>query len=161
MAYGIKMQFTSDWLKGVGNNRTNNRYEVIAPFFSPLESRSDCYQECVQIIIDNPSGLDVNLAENMIDKINTIENLELLASNTIDVWLAGNPACVLSYRYSDPLFRILKVKETGTIIRGKGYYLQYFAESEKYSGYLPTIHTMIDSFTLIAHKMMRTTVLII
>ncbi|MGA8080954.1 MAG: hypothetical protein WB988_03760 [Candidatus Nitrosopolaris sp.] len=85
MAYGIKMQFTSDWLKGVGNNSTNNRYEVIAAFFSPLESRSDCYQECVQIIIDNPSGLDVNLAENMIDKINTIENLELLASNTIDV----------------------------------------------------------------------------
>ena len=77
-------------------------------------------------------------------------NFELLASNTINVWVAPNPAYILSFRYTDPLFGILEVMETGTIIRGKGYYVQYFAELEKYSGYLPTIHNRIDSFTLIA-----------
>jgi hypothetical protein len=89
----------------------------------------------------------------MIEKIDLIResymDFGLLASDTINVWLAGNPVYILSYKYSDPISGILKVMETGTIIRGKGYYIQYFAESAKYSNYLPTIQTMIDSFTLI------------
>ena len=32
--YGIKMQYPSNWLKRVGNNSTNNRYEFVAAFFS-------------------------------------------------------------------------------------------------------------------------------
>jgi hypothetical protein len=92
----------------------------------------------------------------MIDKIDLTResyvNFDLLPSNTINVWLAGNPAYILEYKYSDPISGILKVMETGTIISGKGYYVQYFAESEKYSSYLPTIQTMIDSFTLNAHE---------
>jgi eukaryotic-like serine/threonine-protein kinase len=154
--YGIKMQYPSDWLKGAGTSSTNNRYEVVAAFFSPLESSSDGYQECVQIVIDNSNGLNVNLAEYMIEKIDLIResyiDFDLLASDTINVWLAGNPAYILLYKYSDPISGILEVMETGTIIRGKGYYIQYFAESAKYSNYLPTIQTMIDSFTLIAHE---------
>jgi eukaryotic-like serine/threonine-protein kinase len=154
--YGIKMQYPSNWLKGVDNSSTNNRYEVVATFFSPLESSSDSYQECVQIVIDISNGLDVNLAKYMIEKIDltrdSYSEFDLLASNTINVVLAGNPAYVLLYKYSDPISGILEVMETGTIISGKGYYVQYFAESEKYSSYLPTIQTMIDSFTLIAHE---------
>ena len=150
------MQYPSNWLKGLGNSSTNDRYEFVAAFFSPLESGSDSYQECVQIIIDNSSGLDVNLAEYMIEKIDLTRdsymNFDLLASTTINAWLAGNPAYILLYKYSDPISGILQVMETGTIISGKGYYVQYFAESEKYSSYLPTIQTMIDSFTLIAHE---------
>ena len=154
--YGIKMQYPSNWLEGVGNSSTNNRYEVVAAFFSPLESSSDIYQECVQIVIDNSNGLDVNLAKYMIEKIDltreSYSDFDLLASNTINVWFAGNPAYILLYKYSDPISGILKVMETGTIISGKGYYVQYFAESEKYSSYLPTLQTMFDSFTLIAHE---------
>jgi len=150
------MQYPSNWLKGVGNSSTNNRYEFVAAFFSPLESSSDRYQECVQIVIDNSNGLDANLAEYMIEKIDltreSYSDFDLLASNTINVWFAGNPAYILLYKYSDPISGILKVMETGTIISGKGYYVQYFAESEKYSSYLPTLQTMFDSFTLIAHE---------
>jgi hypothetical protein len=150
------MQYPSNWSKGVSNSSTNDRYEFVAAFFSPLESGSDSYQECVQIIIDNSSGLDVNLAEYMIEKIDLTRdsymNFDLLASTTINAWLAGNPAYILLYKYSDPISGILQVMETGTIISGKGYYVQYFAESEKYSSYLPTMQTMIDSFTLIAHE---------
>ena len=154
--YGIKMQYPSNWLEGAGNSSTNNRYEVVAAFFSPLESSSDRYQECVQIVIDNSIGLDVNLAEYMIEKIELTResylDFDLLGSNTINVALAGNPAYILLYKYSDPISGILQVMETGTTINGKGYYVQYFAELEKYSSYLPTIQTMIDSFTLIAHE---------
>ena len=61
--------------------------------------RSDSYQECVQIVIDSSIGLDVNLAEYMIDKIDLTResyvNFDLLPSNTINVWLAGNPAYIL------------------------------------------------------------------
>jgi hypothetical protein len=63
------MRYPSNWLKGVGNSSTNNRYEVVAAFFSTLESSSDRYQECVQIVIDNSNGLEVNLAEYMLEKI--------------------------------------------------------------------------------------------
>ena len=154
--YGIKTQYPSNWLEGVGNSSTNNRYEVVAAFFSPLESSPDRYQECVQIVIDNSIGLDVTLAEYMIEKIDltreSYSDFDLLGSSTINVALAGNPAYILEYKYSDPISGILKVMETGTIISGKGYYVQYFAESEKYSSYLPTIQTMTDSFTLIAHE---------
>jgi len=154
--YGIKMQYPSNWLKGVDDSSTNNRYEVVATFFSPLERSSDSYQECAQIVIDNSNGLDVNLAKYMIEKIELTResylDFDLLGSNTINVALAGNPAYILLYKYSDPISGILKVMDTGTIISGKGYYVQYFAESEKYSSYLPTIQTMIDSFTLIAHE---------
>ena len=150
------MQYPSNWLEGVGNSSTNNRYEVVAAFFSPLESSSDIYQECVQIVIDNSNGLDANLGEYMIEKIDltreSYSNFDLLASNTINVWFAGNPAYILLYKYSDPISGILKVMETGTMISGQGYYVQYFAESEKYSSYLPTLQTMFDSFTLIAHE---------
>lgn len=149
------MRYPSNWLKGVGNSSTNNRYEVVAAFFSPLESSSDRYQECVQIVIDNSNGLEVNLAEYMIEKIDltreSYSDFDLISSNTINVALAGNPAYILEYKYSDPISGILKVMDTGTMISGKGYYVQYFAESEKYSSYLPTIQTMIDSFTLIAY----------
>lgn len=150
------MQYPSNWLEGAGNSSTNNRYEVVAAFFSPQESSSDSYQECVQIVIDNSIGLDVNLAEYMIEQIDLTREsyviFDLLASNTINAWLAGNPAYILEFKYSDPISGILKVMETGTIISGKGYYVQYFAESEKYSSYLPTIQTMVDSFTLNAHE---------
>jgi hypothetical protein len=150
------MQYPANWLEGVGNSSTNNRYEFVAAFFSPLESSSDRYQECVQIVIDNSNGLDANLAEYMIEKIDltreSYSDFDLLASNTINVWFAGNPAYILLYKYSDPISGILKVMETGTIISGKGYYVQYFAESEKYSSYLLTIQTMIDSFTLITNE---------
>jgi hypothetical protein len=153
--YGIKMRYPSNWLKGVGNSSTNNRYEVVAVFFSTLESSSDRYQECVQIVIDNSNCLEVNLAEYMIEKIDltreSYSDFDLISSNTINVALAGNPAYILEYKYSDPISGILKVMDTGTMISGKGYYVQYFAESEKYSSYLPTIQTMIDSFTLIAY----------
>jgi hypothetical protein len=150
------MQYPSNWLEGAGNSSTNNRYEVVAAFFSPLESSSDRYQECVQIVIDNSNGLDANLAEYMIEKIDltreSYSDFDLLASNTINVALAGNPAYILVYKYSDTISGILKVMETGTMISGQGYYVQYFAESEKYSSYLPTIQTMIDSFTMITNE---------
>jgi len=150
------MQYPSNWLKGVDNSSTNDRYEFVAAFFSPLESSSDSYQECVQIVIDNSVGLDINLAKYMIEKIELTResylDFDLLASNTINVALADNPAYILLYKYSDPIAGILQVMETGTIINGKGYYVQYFAESEKYSSYLPTIQTMIYSFTLIVHE---------
>src|SRR6266487_446377 len=84
--YGIKMQYPSNWLEGASNSGTNNRYEVVAAFFSPLESSSDRYQECIQIVIDNSIGLDVNLAEYMIEKIDltreSYSDFDLLASNT-------------------------------------------------------------------------------
>ena len=43
--------------------------KLLLPFFSTLESSSDRYQECVQIVIDNSNGLEVNLAEYMLEKI--------------------------------------------------------------------------------------------
>ena len=71
----------------------------------------------------------------MIEKIELTResylDFDLLASNTINVALAGNPAYILLYKYSDPISGILQVMETGTTINSKGYYVQYFAELEK------------------------------
>ena len=78
--------------------------KLLLAFFSPQESSSDSYQECVQIVIDNSIGLDVNLAEYMIEQIDLTREsyviFDLLASNTINAWLAGNPAHILEFKYS-------------------------------------------------------------
>ena len=136
------MKYHSNWLEMVDDN---------AAFFSPLESSFDNYKECVQI--DNSIDLDANIAKYMIEKIEltreSYSDFDLLASNTINVALAGNPAYILLYKYSDPISGILQVMETGTTISDKGYYIQYFAEPEKYPVYLPTIQTMFDPFTLV------------
>jgi hypothetical protein len=153
--YGLKMKYPPDWLEMVDDNGTtsNDRYVTAAAFFSPLESSFDNYQECVQIVIDNSIDLGANIAKYMIEKIEltreSYSDFDLLASNTINVALAGNPAYILLYKYSDPISGTLQVMETGTTISDKGYYIQYFAEPEKYPVYLPTIQTMFDSFTLI------------
>lgn len=38
--------------------------------------------------------------------------------------------------------------EVGTIIGDKVYYIQYIADAQKYSDYLPTLQKMIDSLTI-------------
>ena len=154
LAYGIKVQYPSNWLEKVDNYSSIDPYVVVATFFSPLESSSDRYQECVQIVIDNSSTLASDLEQYMLENIiltrKSYTDFRLLSSNSINVRLADNPAYVTLYEYSDPKFGIIKVEETGTLVQGKGYYIQYFAEPEKYPIYLPTIQTMFDSFALVA-----------
>lgn len=153
LAYGIKVLYPSNWLEKVDNYSSNDPYLVVATFFSPLESSADRYQECVQLVIDKSPSLASDLEQYMLENIiltrESYTGFRLLGSNSINVRLADNPAYDTLYEYSDPRFGIIKVKETGTIIGGKGYYIQYFAEPEKYPVYLPTIQTMFDSFALV------------
>jgi len=159
--YGLRMKYPSNWLKGVDNNNnndnghSNDRYVIVATFFSPLESSYDSYQECVQTVIDNAPNLGSDMQQYMLENIiltrGSCTDFRLLASNTINVMLAGKTAYEILYEHSDTSSGTIRVLETGTVIGGKGYYIQYFAEQEKYPVYLHTVQTMLDSFTLITH----------
>lgn len=63
--------------------------------------------------------------------------------------LAGERAYLLEGRYDDAKLEIQKVKEVGTIIGNKGYFVQYIASPSIYSHYVPIVETMLDSVQII------------
>jgi hypothetical protein len=62
--------------------------------------------------------------------------------------ISGHPAYLLVGTYDNPGLGPQKVLETGTIIDGIVYALQYNADSSKYNIYLSTLNKMIDSLQI-------------
>ena len=71
------------------------------------------------------------------DQNETLTDFNLIESNTNST-LAGKPAYKLVYtdREDDTNF---KTMEIGTIIGDRIYFIEYIAEEDKYSNYLPTV----------------------
>lgn len=125
---GISIQYPSAWEKieypAVPLSSTG--YKVIVNFLAPIVNASDQWREYLMIQVLNQS---------------TVKGLDPQVKTT----LAGNPGYKLVYANNEESFH-LKTLEVWTTIGDHTYLLIYKAEATKYSGYLPIIQKMLDSF---------------
>ena len=151
--YGIKIQYTSDWLYKESNT-SNSSVQTVVTFVSP------------NLVTAAPIGIDKSLAALTIAvqslpfhnlPLNTYTNLnvntlrqsepgfQLLMSN--DTTLAGgnNPAHKITYTVATGL----KTMAVYTIKGDKAFILEYITGSEAtYSSYLPIAQKMVGSFQI-------------
>lgn len=125
---GISIQYPSGWEKieypAVPLSSTG--YKVIVNFLAPIVNASDQWREYLMIQVLNQS---------------TVKGLDPQVKTT----LAGNPGYKLVYANNEESFH-LKTLEVWTTIGDHTYLLIYKAEATKYSGYLPIIQKMLDSY---------------
>ena len=128
LADGISIQYPSGWEKieypAVPLSSTG--YKVVVNFLAPIVNASDQWREYLMIQVLNQS---------------TVKGLVPQVKTT----LAGNPGYKLVYTNNEESFH-LKTLEDWTTIGDHTYLLIYKAEATKYSGYLPIIQKMLDSF---------------
>ena len=101
-------------------------YKVVVNFLAPIVNASDQWREYLMIQVLNQSTV-----KGLIPQVKTT--------------LAGNPGYKLVYTNNEESFH-LKTLEVWTTIGDHTYLLIYKAEATKYSGYLPIIQKMLDSF---------------
>jgi serine/threonine-protein kinase len=128
LADGISIQYPSGWEKieypAVPLSSTG--YKVVVNFLAPIVNASDQWREYLMIQVLNQSAV-----KSLVPQVNTT--------------LAGNPGYKLVYTNNEESFH-LKTLEVWTTIGDHTYLLIYKAEATKYSGYLPIIQRMLDSF---------------
>jgi hypothetical protein len=150
-SYGIELQYPSNWQ--IDDVDTDNDGTIdIAGFISPFEDRFDLYKERLWLSLDTVPDENLTLEQYSHQVINHdgkhIQGFRLLYNNSDNSVLAGHPAYrFVNVRTSDD-GTILKQMEIGTKIGNKVYYLDYFAQEEKYAEFLPIIQEMINSFQL-------------
>jgi serine/threonine-protein kinase len=128
LADGISIKYQSGWEKieypAVPMSTTG--YRVVVNFLAPIVKASDQWREYLMIQVLNQSTV-----KSLVPQVNTT--------------LAGNPGYKLVYTNNEESFH-LKTLEVWTTIGDHTYLLIYKAEATKYSGYLPIIQRMLDSF---------------
>jgi hypothetical protein len=149
--YGIQMQYPADWEVTMGEDDNTNVIDI-AGFTSPLEYRLDNYEERLWISLENLRSQNLTLEEYKNNVVNykneTLADFLLLDNDTDSAVLGGHPAYRLVYTSELEDGTILKQMEIGTKIGNKVYYLDYYAQGEKYSEFLPIIQEMINSFEI-------------
>jgi Bacterial Ig domain len=139
---GIRLQYPSNWEK---IEQQMGRLHVI--FRSPTENSSDTFQEILGISIMNLPSRNISLHQIIEAHINildmTVPALQINESSAFT--LADNPAHRVVYANNTRF----EVMESWTIKDDKVYVIVYVAEASKYSGYLPIIQRMLDSFGII------------
>ena len=150
-SYGIRIQYPANWTKDQGGFDPNDDITDIVEFSSPFVSTSDSEPETLGISIEQFTDENMNLDEYANSLITyykeTLTGFNLIESDTNTSILAGKPAYKLVYTDVEDDTNY-KTMEIGTIIGDKVYYIEYIAEAEKYSGYIPTIQMMINSFEI-------------
>jgi hypothetical protein len=151
-SYGIKIQYPVNWTKDEEDLDPTDPITNIVTFSSPFDSRLDQYSENFGISIENLTDTNMTLeeyADSLIANYNeTLTDFKLIESNTNSTVAGSNPAYRLVYsdREDDTNY---KTMEVGTIVGDKVYFIEYIAEEENYSDYLPIVYTMADSLEII------------
>jgi hypothetical protein len=151
-SYGITIQYPANWTKEEEDLDPTDPITNIVTFSAPFDSRLDQYSESFGISIENLTDTNMTLeeyADSLIANYNeTLTDFKLIESNTNSTLGGSNPAYRLVYsdREDDTSYRTMEV---GTIIGDKVYFIEYIAEEENYSDYLPIVYTMADSLEII------------
>jgi S1-C subfamily serine protease len=151
-SYGITIQYPANWTKDEEDLDPTDPITNIVTFSAPFDSRLDQYSENFGISIENLTDTNMTLeeyADSLIANYNeTLTDFKLIESNTNSTLGGSNPAYRLVYsdREDDTSYRTMEV---GTIIGDKVYFIEYIAEEENYSDYLPIVYTMVDSLEII------------
>lgn len=143
-AYGIKINYPSDWARNEGSMGT------VAMFLSPLESSSDTFRENVNIIVQDLSAQPMTLKEYtdlslaQIGEFVTDSNVISSTATVID----GNPANSIIYTGRQGQY-IFKWMQAWAIKDNKAYVLTYTANEDTYNAFLSMVQEMLGSFEII------------
>jgi hypothetical protein len=151
LIYLVSMRYPSSWQLVEGDD-DNDGVNDIVRFTSPYEDRFDTYKERISVSRDNLPLKNMTLEEYSNEVINhyneSSQGFGLLDHDSDTMILAGHPA----YRFINTRTlddgMIIKQMEIGTAIGDKVYYLDYYAEEDRYADFLPVIQEMINSFQI-------------
>jgi hypothetical protein len=153
--YGVRMLYPSNWTQEAGTS-TDEQYITVSRFFSPEEVE---YAALLVTIENMPQStnlqdyLNYSIGTFMQDP--TFEGFQLLSSSTDRFTLAGIPAYAFEASYAHSEFGSEYMLEVGTIIDGKGYFIQYFADPAVYQRYFPIAERMIESFEITQQQLQQ------
>jgi S1-C subfamily serine protease len=149
-SYGIRIQYPANWTKDEQDFDPSDGITDIVSFSSPFENRLDIYSENLGIHLESLTDQNMTLEEYanlLITRYNeTLADFNLIESNT-STTLGGNPAYSLIYtdKEDDTNYKSMEI---GTIIEDRVYFIDYIAEEDNYSHYLPIIQMMINSLEI-------------
>lgn len=152
-AYGIRLQYPSDW--SVQQLNASGTLINIATFVSPTGPNSNPTAE-VTIYMDRLHNSTTNLDNyahfvaftDYENRPSDFHGFRLLELNTNSSILAGKPAYTLIATYELHSSGLQKLMEIGTIIGDKAYSVQYIADASQYAEYLPIVQKMIGSLVI-------------
>jgi|tagenome__1003787_1003787.scaffolds.fasta_scaffold20936730_2 hypothetical protein len=148
---GMSINIPSDWAKSESSNSIG--------VFSPYESNSDNFPEAIWININNLTNQSSTLNDLSHKNIDSLTKDHAPSFNIIDsnldsnISLGGYPSYerVSTYTEGKEFGNCrdvcnLKSMIIGTIVGGKEYDVEYYAEDSEFGNYLPTVKKIIDSF---------------
>jgi hypothetical protein len=138
-AYGIKIEYPSDWFKC----EQGLSPPIVIGFRSPKEHPSDTFSETVAIALVNAQNMKLEqfMEANIIDFKN--KRRDFLIVESVQTVLAGQDAQKIVYDSNEKRIMIV-----ATMREEKVYEIIYIAEPTKYDNYLPIVQKMIDSFEI-------------
>ncbi len=148
-AYGIRMQYPSNWHKEENSGSDNDSMLVdVVKFISPTKNDSDTFSERFDLKIDNISDMQPialgKYANNSIEDLR--KDFKIIDLDT-DARLSDNPAYKIVYTGLEEDIN-LQAMLILTIKGDKAYIISYNAEPTKFAYYLPILQQMINSFRI-------------
>lgn len=138
--FGIKIQYPSDWKVEENKDHSEDNTDVVT-FSSPV---SEEVAISVDNINDNSMTLMQYVNDTVLSDLNQSRDFTMLQSNSNAI-LDGNPAYSVTYTDKDP--EPFKGMEIVTLKNGRAYDISYSADLDTYDSVLPTVQTMINSFS--------------
>jgi hypothetical protein len=150
--YGFSIQYPSDWQVREGEAG------VIVTFTSPLESNFDPFTANVAIGIENiatGTSLD-NYSKSILELLQSQPPGQdfKITKSPISTTLGGIPAQRIGFTVKAPSERSFNSESTlegvqvWTIEGNYGYVLSFASEQDRFSGYMPVVEHIIDSFRI-------------
>jgi hypothetical protein len=151
--YGIKIQYPYNW-KNVESVDQNAIVTFSAPEIREKKSSTliNIYQPAhVILAVENISSSNLNLNDftnKYLNRLSTL-NTEFQINNITDGTLAGKPAKIIFSEEMDLLNRISDVMRIFTISDGAVYRINYVADPQWFSEYIPIAQKMIASYEIV------------
>jgi hypothetical protein len=150
--HGFSIQYPSDWQVRGG------AAGIIVAFTSPLESNFDPFTANFVVGVENlttGTSLDayVQSVVELLQSQPPGQDFEI-TENPVPTTLAGLPAQRIGFTVTAPSERSLDSESTlegvqvWTIEGNSGYVLSFASEQDKFSGYMPVVEHIIDSFLI-------------
>jgi plastocyanin len=152
--YGMKMNYPSDWqLENATSLRSMSAGSITTiTGFTPQHTDGGILVVEVQDLIDT----SITLQQILDERINAYKNKDgfRIVEASTSATLANQSAYLLVYTYTsndnnNDTFKEKEVREVGTIVGNKVFFIMYLTNLEIYYTFLPAVDKMIDSFQII------------
>ena len=143
-SYDIVIKYPQEWtVKELEDPITGE----IVVFTSPLENKSDSFQEKIYLSIDRLPTTKENYEKTIINRIQNTSEITNIDYQLETANLANQKAKSITYQRKEGNMS-LQQKEIFTVKNGKVYLLTYIAEKSQYQNFLKLVNKIIKSFNI-------------